>query len=148
MSGFDAILSHLAEKFRLSINLCLAADGSRVTEKATKTLTSMMQAMDKGVRPVKPKLNVLHVFDPKKPTPRHLVPERVIEATRLIMDSRLGPDNGVFYVSKETDKSKSDHSEEDESDIGGVCDTVMRINDEFDTDLLVLGGAGVNEKGM
>lgn len=148
LSGFDEIIEHLKKKFRVSINLCLAVDGSRVTEKATNTLTSMMFAMEKGVRPVKPKLSVLHVFDPKKTTPRHLGPERVIEAAKLVLDSRLGPDNGVYYQSSQTDKSKSDKEDDGESDVGGTCDTVMRLNDEFDTDLLVLGGAGVNEKGM
>ena len=139
LAGLDEILAHLDRKFaKRSLNVCLGIDGSRVTEKATRTLLSLMSSMKEGSRPVKPQMTCVHVYDPAKPTPRHLAPEKVVEGAKAIIDSSLGEQNSVKYMSCCTDRSEDD----------GVCSTVMRISDECDTDLLVLGGAGVNERGM
>ena len=153
--GFDSILAHLSNKYKLrGMNVCLAVDGSRVTEKATKTMLSIMSSMERGVRPVKSKLQVLHVFDPSKPTPRHLTPTRVIEGAKSNIESSLGPGADVLYTSSETDKSQNPggaveaDGNASDSDVGGTCDTLMRLSDKFGTDLLVLGAAGVNEKGI
>ena len=137
LKGLDEILAHLDRKFaKKSLNVCLGIDGSRVTEKATRTLLSLMSSMKEGSRPVKPQMTCVHVYDPAKPTPRHLAPEKVVEGAKAIIDSSLGEQNSVKYMSCCTDRSD------------GVRSTVMRISDECDTDLLVLGGAGVNERGM